>query len=49
MRSALWLLVLAAVAVAVALLGRNSNGYVIMVLAPWRIELSLNLLSRRIE
>ncbi len=44
MRAALWLVVLAAIAVAVALLGRHSNGYVIVVLAPWRIELSLNLL-----
>lgn len=45
MRTALWLVVLAAVAVAIALLGRHSNGYVIMVLAPWRVELSLNLLA----
>jgi HemY protein len=44
-RTALWLVVLAAVAVAIALLGRHSNGYVIMVLAPWRVELSLNLLA----
>ena len=45
MRTALWLVVIAAVAVAIALLGRHSNGYVIMVLAPWRVELSLNLLA----
>jgi len=44
-RTALWLVVIAAVAVAIALLGRHSNGYVIMVLAPWRVELSLNLLA----
>jgi HemY protein len=44
MRTALWLVVLAAVAVAIALLGRHSNGLAIIVLAPWRIELSLNLL-----
>ena len=44
MRTALWLVALATVAVAVALLGLHSNGYVIIVLAPWRVELSLNLL-----
>jgi HemY protein len=43
-RTALWLVVLAAVAVTIALLGRHSNGLVVIVLAPWRIELSLNLL-----
>jgi len=43
-RTALWLVVLAAFAVAIALLGRHSDGLVIIVLAPWRIELSLNLL-----
>lgn len=44
MRFALWSIILAAVAVAVALLARNSTGYVVIVSAPWRIELSLNLL-----
>ncbi|HZZ93554.1 MAG TPA: heme biosynthesis HemY N-terminal domain-containing protein [Usitatibacter sp.] len=44
MRFALWSLVLAAVAVAVALFGRHSTGYVVIVSAPWRIELSLNML-----
>jgi HemY protein len=44
MRFALWSLVLAAVAVAVALFARHSTGYVVIVSAPWRIELSLNLL-----
>jgi HemY protein len=43
-RAALWLVLLAAAAVAIALLGRHSNGLVIIVLAPWRVELSLNLL-----
>jgi len=36
--------VLAAVAVTVALFARHSTGYVVIVSAPWRIELSLNLL-----
>jgi HemY protein len=44
MRFALWSLVLAAVAVGVALFARHSNGYVVIVSAPYRIELSLNLL-----
>jgi HemY protein len=44
MRAALWLVVIAAAAVAIALFGRHSDGLVIVVLAPWRIELSLNLL-----
>jgi HemY protein len=44
MRFAIWAVILAAVAVAVALLARNSTGYVVIVAAPWRIELSLNLL-----
>ena len=44
MRFALWALVLAAVATAVALFARHSTGYVVIVAAPYRIELSLNLL-----
>ncbi len=44
MRFAIWSLVLAAVAVGVALFARNSTGYVVIVSAPYRIELSLNLL-----
>src|SRR5215207_8220945 len=44
MRLAIWSVILAAVAVAVALLARNSTGYVVIIAAPWRIELSLNLL-----
>jgi HemY protein len=43
-RLAIWSLVLAAVAVAVALFARHSTGYVVIVSAPWRIELSLNML-----
>jgi HemY protein len=44
MRFALWSLVLAAVAVGIALFARHSTGYVVIVAAPSRIELSLNLL-----
>jgi HemY protein len=44
MRFALWSLVLAAVAVGVALFARHSNGYVVIISAPYRIELSLNML-----
>ena len=42
-RSLIWLVALAAVAVAIALGGRYSHGYVLIILAPWRVELSLNL------
>ena len=42
-RSVFWLLGLAAVAVAIALAGRYSHGYVLFIVAPYRIELSLNL------
>jgi HemY protein len=44
MRFAIWSILLAAVAVAVALFARDSTGYVVIVSAPYRIELSLNLL-----
>ena len=44
MRFAIWSVVLAALAVAVAIFARDSNGYVVMVAPPHRIELSLNLL-----
>ncbi|MGE0356519.1 MAG: heme biosynthesis HemY N-terminal domain-containing protein [Burkholderiales bacterium] len=44
MRLAIWSVVLAMVAVAIALVARNSDGYVVIVAAPWRVELSLNLL-----
>jgi HemY protein len=43
-RFALWSVLLAALAVGVALFARNSTGYVVIVAAPYRIELSLNLL-----
>jgi HemY protein len=44
MRFALWCVILAAVAVGIALFARHSTGYVVIVSAPYRIELSLNLL-----
>jgi HemY protein len=44
MRLAIWSILLAAVAVGIALLARQSTGYVVIVAAPYRIELSLNLL-----
>src|SRR5258707_11705611 len=44
MRFALWAVILAVVAVGVALFVRHSTGYVVIVSAPYRIELSLNLL-----
>jgi HemY protein len=44
MRLAIWSVLLAAVAVGIALLARQSTGYVVIVAAPYRIELSLNLL-----
>lgn len=40
-RWALWLLGLAALAVGIALAGRYGAGYVVMVLPPWRIEMSV--------
>ncbi len=44
MRLLLWLLTLAALAVGLALAARYNEGYVLLVLPPWRVELSLNLL-----
>ena len=44
MRFAIWTAVLAIVAVGIALVFRQSDGYVVIVSAPWRVELSLNLL-----
>jgi HemY protein len=43
MRALFWLLTLAALAMGVALLGRLTDGYVLWVMPPWRVELSLNL------
>jgi HemY protein len=44
MRFALWSVILAAIAVAIALLAKDNSGYVVIVSSPYRIELSLNLL-----
>ncbi len=44
MRFAIWSVILAIVAVGVALLARQSDGYVVIVASPYRVELSLNLL-----
>ena len=44
MRFALWSVVLAAFAVGLGMLLVSSTGYVVIVAAPYRIELSLNLL-----
>lgn len=43
MRSLFWLLLLGLLAIGVALLGRLSEGYVLWVVPPWRIEASFNL------
>lgn len=43
MRILFWLLALAATAIGIALLGRLSDGYVLAVVPPWRVELSFNL------
>lgn len=43
MRTLFWLLTLAALAIGVALLGRVSDGYVLLVVPPWRAEMSVNL------
>ncbi len=42
-RMALWVLVLAAVAVALALAGRYGTGYVVFVVPPWRVDTSVML------
>jgi len=44
MRFAIWSVILAVLAVGIALLARQSDGYVVIVAAPYRVELSLNLL-----
>lgn len=44
MRGLLWLLTLAAAAVGLSLAARYNDGYVLFVLPPWRMEISLNLL-----
>jgi HemY protein len=42
-RAVFWLLILAALAVGLALAARYNEGYVLLVLPPWRAEVSLNL------
>jgi HemY protein len=44
-RWSLWLFALSGVAVAIALAGRYGTGYVVFVVPPWRIELSVMLFS----
>lgn len=44
MKALLWLLAAFALAVALSLAMRGSDGYALFVLPPWRIEISLNLL-----
>jgi HemY protein len=44
MRGLIWFLGLLALAVGLALAARYNEGYVLLVLPPWRVELSLNLL-----
>jgi HemY protein len=44
MRFAIWSIILATLAVAIALFARQSTGYVVIVAPPYRVELSLNLL-----
>ncbi len=44
MRILLWLLLLAALATGLAVAARYNDGYALLVMPPWRIELSLNLL-----
>src|ERR1051325_1556491 len=44
MRWLFWLLLILALATGVALLAGNNEGYVLIVRAPYRLELSLNLL-----
>ena len=43
MKALLWVLGLFAVAVGLVMAARYNNGYVLVVLPPWRAELSLNL------
>ena len=44
-RWSLWLFALALFAVVVALAGRYGSGYVVMVMPPWRVELSVMLFA----
>ena len=44
MRTLIWIVVIVALAVGLTLLAHNNTGYVLLVLPPYRVELSLNLL-----
>jgi HemY protein len=44
MRALWWLLAIAALAVGLSLAARYNDGYALLVMPPWRMELSLNLL-----
>ena len=43
MKALVWLLLAFAVAVAIAIVGRGSDGYVLFVYPPWRVEVSIIL------
>lgn len=42
MRGLFWILFLSSLAVAIALAARLNDGYLLLVVAPWRVEISLN-------
>jgi HemY protein len=44
MRALIWLLTLAALAVGLGLAARYNDGYALLVVPPWRVEVSINLL-----
>ena len=44
MRTLLWIVAIAALAVGLTLAARYNTGYVLLVLPPYRVEFSLNLL-----
>jgi HemY protein len=45
MRALLWFLILAGLAVGLSIAARYNDGYALLVMPPWRVELSLNLLG----
>ena len=44
MRTLIWLIGIFAIAVGVAMVAGLNDGYVLLVMPPWRVQLSLNLL-----
>ena len=48
MRALFWVLLIAALAVAVTLAARYNAGYVLLVVHPYRVELSLSFLVARL-